>query len=930
MPLKTNLNFSSVLLALFCLAGSFLLIWVSFFNPTQGMPIEPGIFAEKIKVPLQFLNLGIFQIPLETENYLLFQNFESLPPIVQRLSTLSFGIITWVLISLAMVYISTFNRTYFIISAVGVILLMLLSGVNGLNIGAISSNYAYIILILGLVGPAVIINTFFDHFSLLMRGLIIFSIAALTLPVLTALSPVADPYLLFSENISLLNMAISLIFFAYIGHSVITAIFYMLINMNKGVGIKITWHLIVIFLIYLTILIFTYLELTGNVFFGVPTPPIAPMVIIVGVLGYFEVNLKIDQIEQPYQYKIIGQSLYLIGFAITLFTFWKAEFSVNEPMADFLKHAFIYTQLAFSLMFFAYLMANFSDLMNSGQSLERIIFEPNFFAYFHMRLGSLIAMVSLMLFADGVAALQFSSASTNVTADYYYATERPLEAGILFENSWARYRKNKKAKNASAHMKMAQNQPTLAMRELEESFDVSPSVNDIVFLSSVLHRQDKIFDAIFFLEKGLDIFPDNAYLQNNLALLQSKINQGEMAYELLEGINHDVARANRIGIQTKHLIRIDETPNASGNRIALINLLALENLKGNFADVQLEYEEDEMEPTVTTKATLANQWSNRTTNRSTEDLALIDSLLAQDISSNDEEDFRQIRVLRSIQGNNINQALTFINGLAFNYPGSSGFYHHMAAMIYAGQLDFEKAASELVRAEGKGFRNFSPEHLSILYFGQQMDRADLFALQYGVEWPEWMIFHEDRLVLNEEVAFMGALSTLNESTKVEFMQHLSSIQDNDLRAKYAYEILWRKAHWLDRSELETLRPIILENEGYSQDSEFVNELVELMITMDLDQVNNERLNNLIKESRINQNAYWTPFIFMAVDQRADMIEQYSVLQEATDYNRDPLLWIYLAKHSRLAGLDQYASEALRSLRGWVDDATLEALQIKHM
>jgi len=807
MPLKTNLNVSSVLLAIFCLAGSFLLIWVSFFNPTQGMPIESGIFAEKIKVPLQFLNLGIFQLPLETENYLLFQNFESLPPIVQRFSTLSFGIITWVLMSLAMVYISTFNRTYFIISAVVVILLMLLSGVNGLNIGAISSNYAYIILIMGLVGPAVVINTFFDHFSLLIRGLVIFPIAVLTLPVLTALSPVADPYLLFSENISLLNMAISLIFFAYIGHSVITAIFYMLINMNKGVGIKITWHLVVLFLIYFAILIFTYLELTGNVFFGVPTPPIAPMVIIVGVLGYFEVNLKIEQIEQPFQYKVIGQSLYLIGFAITLFTFWKAEFSVNEPMADFLKHAFVYTQMAFSMMFFAYLMANFSDLMNSGQSIERIIFEPNFFAYFHMRLGSLIAMVSLMLFADGVAALQFSSASTNVTADYYYATERPLEAGILFENSWARYRKNKKAKNASAHMKMAQNQPTLAMRELEESFDVSPSVNDIVFLSSILHRQDKIFDAIFFLEKGLDIFPENAYLQNNLALLQSKINQGEMAFELLQGINHEVANANKIGIQTKHLIRVDETPDARGNRIASINLLALENLKGNFADVQLEYEEDEMEPTVTTKATLANQWSNRTTNRSAEDLVLIDSLLAQDISSSDEEDFRQIRVLRSVQANNINQALTYINGLAFNYPGSSGFYHHMAAMIYAGQLDFEKAAMELVRAEGKGFRNFRPEHLSILYFGQQMDRAGLFALQYGVEYPDWMIFHEDRLVLNEEVAFMGALSTLNESTKVEFMQHLSSIQDQDLKAKYAYEILWKKAHWLDRGELESIRSL---------------------------------------------------------------------------------------------------------------------------
>ncbi|WP_035072071.1 tetratricopeptide repeat protein [Anditalea andensis] len=924
------MNLSTILLAILCLAGSILLIWVSFFNPSSGMPIEPGLFSEKIKIPLQFINIGLTQFPLEVENYLVFQNFESLPPIVQRFNTLSFGIITWFLISLAMVYISTFTRSYFIISSVAVIVLMLLSGVNGLNIGAINSNYAFIILILGLMAPSVIINTFFNQTSLIVRGLTIFTIAAITLPILTALSQVTDPYLMFSENISLVNMIITVLFFAYIGHSVITAIFYMLIKMNKGVGIKITWHLTVLFLIYLVMLIFTFLDLTGNMIFGMPTPPIPLMVIIVGALGFIEVNLKIDQIRQPYSYKIIGQMVYLIGFAIALFTFWKAEFSVNEPMADFLKHSFIYTQLAFSLLFFGYLMANFSDLMNSGQSIERVIFEPNFFAYFHMRIGSLIAMISLVLFADGVLALQFGASSTNVTADYYYATERPLEAGILYENSWARYRKNKKSKNASAHLKMVQNQPTLAIRELEESFELSPSVNDIIFLSSVLHRQDKIFDAIFFLEKGLDLFPENSYLKNNLALLQSKINQGEMAYELLNGISHEAAIANKIGIQTKHLIKTEQVATDKDNLLASINRLALENLKGNYSDIMLLSDEHEMEPTITTKALLANQWSNKTIRSTSEDLAMIDRILAQDISSGEEEDYRQIRILRSLQGNHINQALTYINGLAFNYPGSSGFYHHMAAMVYTSQLDFEKAARELVRAEEKGFRNFRPEHLLILYFGQQMDRAELYAIKHEVAWPKWMVFHDNRLVLNEEVVFLNALSTLNESTKNEFLEHLASIRREDLKARYAYEIIWKKSHWLDRAAMESLKAILMKNEAYVHERAFIDDLVDLMDSMDASQVKHDRLLHMITLNKLDQNAYRTPFIFMAVDQVTDPIAQYNILQEATDYNRDPLLWIHLVRQSRLAGLDQYAGEALNTLRGWVDDATLEALQIEHL
>ena len=932
MPIKTKLDFSTVLLALICLAGSFLLIQASFFTPFHGMPIEPGIFTEKIKIPFQYLNLGVIQLPQETENYLLFQNFESLPPIVQRFSTVAFGVITWILMSMAMVYISTFNRTYFIISAVASILLLLLSGINGLNIGAISSNYAFIILIFGMVGPAVVINTFFDHFSLLLRALIILPLALLTLPLLAALSPVADPYLLVSENISMLNMALSLIFFAYIGHSVITALFLMLVNLNKGVGIKITWHLIVLFLIYLCMLIFMYLEVTGNQFFGMPTPPVAPMLILVGILGLIEVNLKIDQIKQPFHQRTVGQSLYLIGFAIALLTYWKAEFSVNEPMVHFLEHGFIYTQIAFSMMFFAYLMANFSDLMNSGQSIEKIIFEPNFFAYFHMRLGSLIAMISLILFADGVIALQLGASSTNVTADYYYATERPLEAGILFENSWVRYRTNKKAKNASAHLKLAQNQTTLAIRELEESFGLSASVNDILLLSSTLHKQDKVFEAIFFLEKGQEIYPGNLYLKNNLALLQSKINQGEKAYQLLEEISgqHEVVLANLIGMKTKHVIRLDESLEAGENRMAAINLLAYLNLRGDYAPFQLDYQEEASKASITTRAILANQWSNKTTEPIIEDIALVDSLLAKDLSSTEEEEFRQIRVLRSVQGNHINQALKYLNGLAFNYPGSAGYYHHMASNIFAGQLDFEKAARQLIQAEEKGFRAFKSEHLPILYFANQSEKAFQIAEQHQILWPDWMVFHEQRLVVNEEVKFIDAMSHLNISTKDQFLQELANLSDEDLRAKFAYEIIWRKAHWLNNGELEALRPIVLNSPLYVQEKDFIEELIQLMITMDPAQVNNDKLKKIIDETQLYQNAYWTPFIFMAVDQKSDMIEQYSILQEATDFNRDPLLWIYLAKHSRMAGLDQYASEALRSLRDWIDDATLEALQIQHM
>src|SRR5690606_28895374 len=188
--------------------------------------------------------------------------------------------------------------------------------------------------------------------------------------------------------------------------------------------------------------------------------------------------------------------IYLIGFAITVFVYWKAEFSINRPLADFMDHVFVYSQIAFSLLFYAYLMANFSGLMNKGKPVERFLFQPKFFAYYHMRIGAMLAMLSLIVFSDGIISVQFSTASTNVTADYYYATNRLREASILYENSWERYRRNEKAINAVAHLALKQNQPSAAINTLYRGIEYSPSVHDVLLLSYCLSNIDRDQEAL--------------------------------------------------------------------------------------------------------------------------------------------------------------------------------------------------------------------------------------------------------------------------------------------------------------------------------------------------------------------------------------------------------------------------------------------------
>src|SRR5690606_20000741 len=123
------------------------------------------------------------------------------------------------------------------------------------------------------------------------------------------------------------------------------------------------------------------------------------------------------------------------------------------------------------------------------------------------------------------------------------------------------------------------------------------------------------------------------------------------------------------------------------------------------------------EASITSRAVLRNQWSHDVIGDAVIDMALVDTLLAKGVNASVEEELRQSRVVRTYQQDYINETLKHLNGLAYQFPNSASKYHYMAASILVGQLDFEKAAIELMQAEEKGFSRFKSQDLAILYFG---------------------------------------------------------------------------------------------------------------------------------------------------------------------------------------------------------------------
>ncbi|WP_373497436.1 tetratricopeptide repeat protein [Aquiflexum sp.] len=933
MASKKSIAFQNIFLKglpiFMALIGGLFLLFSFFFWERGIMPILPGIFTESVAVPISFVQLATELIPIELENFLLFQNFESLPPIFFPNMTLLYGAVIWLLFNIGLSLISTLKKMYFIGATALVIFLLAFSGINGLDIGGISSNYALISILFGVLLPIVLISFFAGNWGILPRFMVIFISGTITLYIMGAVSNIPSPWIWLSENAAFPAAVISTLFLLHIGHVIISGSAVFLIKLNKGTGLKISFHLILIFLIYFLLILFTLLDTMGEVNLPFPTLPPVLLMLVCGLIGIFIVRLKIEQTDQAFDAPVIGESFYWTGFAITVWTWGRAIFIENEPLYEFLNHIFLYSQLSLCLLFFIYLMSNFSQILNSGKDVERILFKPQYFAYFHMRIGSIMGLVILTVYADGIIGSQLASASTNITADYYGQTDRPLEAAILYENSWLQYRRNDKAKNAAAHFRFNLKQPQQGMDHLLESFNYSPNVPNILLLSAKTHQQDKVLDALFYLEKGLEYYPGNPYLINNISLLYSKINRPIDALAKLEEITKEniIAQSNKLALQIKHGLKTDESPEIPDDLIFKINYLAGANKKGDFTDFVLDTHQ--IPEGFSLKAALfRNQWSNKIETPLEEDLILMDSLVALEQPGFEERNFRETRILRMLQQSYINETLKYINGTAMVHPDFGAYYHEMAAKILAGQLDFEKAAIDILVASESGFINFKPFHLAILYFGNKAQEAKTIESKYEVSFPSWMKFDSDGILEKNDLSeYYQKISRLHQSLPGDFLADLDALDQNIFQEEFAYHILVHKLHWLKKPELEKVKNIITAKTSSVLTKDDIDSWY-AFVHSDTGNGPSEKIMQLFQlDKDLERNAYWTPFVWKKVNEENDELRKYELLQEAIQFNKDPFLWIQYVKQSRKIGLDSYGSTAMAEMRGWLSAEQIEKLQM---
>lgn len=919
--LKTSILFK-ILALLFIFLGGLFALYYLIFDPQPYLNIQAGSFLDTIAIPFDWVQIGPISFPIKVDNYLVFQEFKARAPEIHYTESFIYAGIVWLAAVSVLTLLTEFKKAYFIVGGIIWIILLTFSDFNGLNIGGQNANYPLIILLAGSLIPLIYFHLWGQKIHLAIKWLTIFAGTFSALVILILKSPITNPEIYVSEHSLTIGFGFVLAWVFWNGHGILSGIYILLARANRNLNLNITVQISIIALIYLSTLFVILLGLQGEL--RLPFPTFSPLFLLIplGLLGWISIDEKVSQSDELISTPAVIKALHLIGLGLSLWLVWKLKISGNQPAEELFKHLFVYTQFGFSLFFFIYLLANFMSVMNSGKAIDKILYKPYSLVYYHIRIGGLIVILVLTTYTGGIVGVQASAMTSNILADYYYQTDKKLEASILYENAWMRYRKNPKAKFLTAQLLIELKQPTLAKQHLEESFTEAPQVDNILLLSDRVHQENKVFEAIYYLEKGLTIFPDEPHLTNNLSLLYTKVNKSTEGLDLLAKADSDdlILSSNLSALKTK-LGQPETGTTQNSDLISLINELAASNALANIPSDELvkslkEKIQAELSPMLI-NAGWRNLMSEINRNDPSADLVMLDSLGQEPEMSTYLMSLQETAVIRRMGAGRVTEAVKNLNGLAFRNPNDAAYYLQLSGSILAQNLDFQKAANEFIAAEEKGFQGFGTHHWSIFGLAGIPEKAVEIRTKYQVPLPAY-ISSEDTTVPE----YLKIISHFHQKSPQNILSQWRTLPDSELKTDIAIRLIAYKSHGLIQSDLKELEKFIADKIGLQE------QLNGFVTNPDLK--NQESVNafiSWIKASKeLTANPYLSPLIISEVQANSDILDQYEILNEATEFNQDPILWLKKVNAARASGLDTYADESLEILKQWVSEEELETLK----
>lgn len=377
-------------------------------------------------------------------------------------------------------------------------------------------------------------------------------------------------------------------FIGFNAYEVINGFLYLVTNSANKSSKNTQTHFIVWSSIYLANLFYAYLVSIKVVDWGILYINSFLLLVITLVLGIWGFAKRQVHYEGIMSFSPIGAFMYISLAIISLATVAYFFATGNDSLIDVADDVILYTHLSFGFGFFGYVLTNFYAYIKDNKKVHKIVYQPNTLDFIWVyALGGVIIFL-LISRTNYFTYRQTIAGYYSGLGDTYRATEDMFLSEQYYKMAQGYEFQSYKANYTLGVMARETGNDTDAYIYFEKALAKKISPFPYAHLADLLVQKERLIDAIFSLQEGVNRFPKSGELHLKLGMLYTNTKFTDSAFFYLDKAKpllqdqSGIAAANIYALllknkllvspdSVKKMLNLKEDLNTDNNELVLFN-----------------------------------------------------------------------------------------------------------------------------------------------------------------------------------------------------------------------------------------------------------------------------------------------------------------------------------------------------------------------
>ncbi len=612
--------------------------------------------------------------------------------------------------------------------------------------------------------------------GLLPRILWYFLITLIFGAVIYFFSGVSTPFLYLVSYGITVPIAITVIFILFTAHEIIYGFLYLITRSNTPQSTNSFIHFFALSIIYLVNVLLLYLKNSRRIDWDFYYLDAFWIVIATGLIGIWGLKQRRELYRNIVNFEPQAAMGYL-GLAIVSFSTIGYFFATaNDSTVEAFEDAIVFGQLSVGFVFLIYILFNFRSVLIENLKVYKVVYKPQKMPFFSMRIGGLIGVLGLFLLANQYPLDQAINGYYNGIGDLHRADGKDFLAREYYKMAAIYASTNHRSNYAIAGMALKERKNSEALYYFKQSLLKQPTPYAYVNTANLYQAQGSFFQALFTLKQGLNDFPNNGHIQNNLAMLyaQTAILDSAHYFLRLNASKRSVAsvtKTNQLALMMRSAqpVPLDSLfQNLSSPKPEEISNMLLYASKSQYTPV-VSYQPPQdsiLNPLE------FSWWYNHTLNQRPRDsshLAFLNRTAQVAENGYYRTDLLFAKAITQYYSGDVAAAFEQMNNLQFSNNGKAGYYNHIMG-LWCLQQNTPRLAQEYFQSsmEGQYIPSIWLQAITLLSLGDSVQARRLWDSYQQAETRESQLPYDQLRLLFQHDSLALEASDERKLLKLQF------------------------------------------------------------------------------------------------------------------------------------------------------------------